>query len=309
MEQMSEPIAYLNGRFLPAVEAMIPLSDAGFVLGATVSEQLRTFAGRLFRLPEHLARMRRGLEITGLADCVDLSRVAQVAEELVAHNHRLLPAGDDLGLAILVTPGAYRTLASGDAAAATVCLHTYPLPFHLWAAGYSAGTALVTTAVEQVSPRCWPAELKCRSRMHYYLADRAAAAIDPGAKALLLDQLGHVTETATANIVVYRRGEGLITPPRSIVLAGISLAVVEELAAELTIPFREESLTLAQTAAADELLLTSTPFCVLPVIRLNGKAIGPGVPGKVFGQLLSCWSRRVGVEIGEQAGTRLNVQR
>ena len=53
---MSEPQAYLNGRFLPASQTMIPPVDAGFVLGASVTEQLRTFGGQLFRLDDHLAR-------------------------------------------------------------------------------------------------------------------------------------------------------------------------------------------------------------------------------------------------------------
>ena len=298
---MSEPIAYLNGRLLPASEATIPLWDAGFVLGATVSEQLRTFGGRLFRLPRHLARLRRSLEIVGLIEQVDLTQVARAAEQVAEHNHRLLSEGDDLGLAVLVTPGAYRTLAPDDAAGPTVCVHSYPLPFHLWADAYQHGVRLVTTTVEQVSPRAWPAELKCRSRMHYYLADRAAAAIEPGARALLLDASGYVTETATANMVMYREGVGLVTPPRSTVLPGISLDMVEELARELQVPFREDSLKLEDLAAADEILLTSTPSCLLPVTRLNGQAIGGGSTGTVFTQLLALWSGRAGLAIAQQA--------
>ena len=48
---MTEPVAYLNGLFLPAHQAALPIDDAGFVLGATVTEQLRTFRGRLFAPP------------------------------------------------------------------------------------------------------------------------------------------------------------------------------------------------------------------------------------------------------------------
>ena len=60
-----EPQAYLDGRFIPATEARIPIYDTGFALGATVTEQLRTFGGRLFRLKDHLERLGRSLEITG----------------------------------------------------------------------------------------------------------------------------------------------------------------------------------------------------------------------------------------------------
>jgi branched-subunit amino acid aminotransferase/4-amino-4-deoxychorismate lyase len=61
-----EPQAFLNGRFVPASEAMLPVYDAGFVLGTTVAEQMRTFGGRLFRLDAHLARLSHSLEIVGV---------------------------------------------------------------------------------------------------------------------------------------------------------------------------------------------------------------------------------------------------
>ena len=63
---MSEPVAFLNGRWIPASAATVSVGDAGFVLGVTVAEQVRTFAGKLFRLDDHLARLARSLEIIGL---------------------------------------------------------------------------------------------------------------------------------------------------------------------------------------------------------------------------------------------------
>ncbi len=56
-------------------------------------------------------------------------------------------------------------------------------------------------------------------------------------------------------------------------------------------------------AAADEVLLTSTSMCVLPVTRFNGRPIGAGRPGKVFGDLLAAWSRLAGVDIAGAGGT------
>ena len=228
---MNEPVAFLNGRWIPASAAAVPVCDAGFVQGAAVAEQVRTFAGKLFRLDEHLARLAQSLEIVGLRPGMTSERFAAVAEELVASNYAILPPGDDLGLSIFVTPGTYPTYAAGETTGTpTVCLHTYPLPFHLWAEKYREGQALVTTDVEQVSPRCWPAGLKCRSRMHYYLADKRAAALDPQARALLLDAQGFVTEASTANLLIYHAGRGLVSPPSAKILRGISLGVVRELA-------------------------------------------------------------------------------
>jgi branched-subunit amino acid aminotransferase/4-amino-4-deoxychorismate lyase len=298
---MDQSVAYLNGQIMPADRAVLPIDDAGFALGATVTEQLRTFAGKLFRVERHLERLGRSLDICGLASPITLAEFGRIAREIAEHNHRLLAPGDDLGLAVFVTPGPYPAIASGRRAQPTVGLHTFPLAFDLWADAYTSGVSLVLTPVEQVPAHCWPPELKCRSRMHYFLADRHAAAIERGARALLLDAAGHVTETATANVVIYQEGEGLVTPPRGTVLGGMSLEAVAELAARLGIRFGERPLLPADVASADEMLLSSTPYGIVPVTRFNGRPIGSGHPDAVFARLLAAWNELAGLDIAAQA--------
>ena len=298
---MAEALAFLNGRFVPAAEAVLPVYDAGFVQGTTVAEQLRTFGGKLFRLEAHLQRLMHSLGIVGVEPGYTTTELAATAQELVARNHAVLAAGDDLGLAMFVTPGVYPTMVASPYPGPTVCMHTNPLPFHFWADKYRGGETLVTTHVQQVSSHCWPPELKCRSRMHYYLADRAAREINPRARAILCDADGFVTEATTANLLIYRRDAGLITPPRHKILPGISMATLADLAAKLEIPFLERDFTPADMLAADEVLLTSTSPCVLPVINVNGSPIGGGVVGPIHRRLLAAWSEHVGVEIVEQA--------
>jgi branched-subunit amino acid aminotransferase/4-amino-4-deoxychorismate lyase len=273
----------------------------GFVLGTTVAEQLRTFAGKIFRLDDHLARLEQSLEIIGVDPGIDRKEMACAAAELAERNHRLLDPNDDLGLSIFVTPGQNPSYSSNVSTAPTAAMHTYALSFRMWAEKYGQGQSLVTTAIEQVSSRCWPPNLKCRSRMHYYLADREAAKIEPGARALLLDADGAVSEASTANIAIYTKADGLLAPPHAKVLPGISLAEVTRLADRLRIPNSERNLTLADVASADEVMLTSTPFCLLPVTRLNTRPIGDGSPGPVFRRILAAWSESVGVDIATQA--------
>ena len=210
------------------------------MLGATVTEQLAApFRGELFRLPEHLERFKHSLEIVGIKPQESLTDIAEIAQRIAHHNFGLVAPGDDLGLCIFATPGGYVPMAEEQIGTPILALHSYCLPFHLWADKYESGLALATTPTQQVPPECWPAELKCRSRMHYYLADREAAKLDPGARALLLDRQGFVSETSTANVVAYFASEGLVSPPRSQVLPGISLQVLIELAGRLNIPFVE----------------------------------------------------------------------
>lgn len=299
---MPGPLAYLNGKWLPLAQATVSVYDIGFVQGVTVAEQLRTFGGKLFRLDAHLDRLARSLAIIGVDMGLSRAELEQIATELAAQNHRLLEPGDDLGLTMFVTPGpqaafAHLALKSGP----TVCIHTQPLPFRTWASKYDGGDSLVVTPVMQVPAACWPSELKCRSRMHYFLADREAAAREPGARALLLDERGFVTEASTANILFYFRGEGLVSPPRERILPGVTVAVVEELAASLGIPFIHRDLTVDNFAAADEVLLCSTSPCVWSVTRLDGRPIADGKPGPFAHQLRDAWCRMVGIDIVEQA--------
>ncbi len=298
---MSEPIAYLNGQLIPASQAVLPVYDAGFVLGATVTEQLRTFGGEIFRLPEHLARLQHSLKVSGIQPRESLAEIADISQRLIANNRTLIDQDDDLGLSIFITPGPYGPLSDGFSGGPTVGLHTYRLPFRLWADAYQRGVSLATTTVQQVPSACWPPELKCRSRMHYFLADQQAAALHSGSRALLLDEHGHVSEASTANVVIWIAREGLISPPRTQVLPGISLQVLIELAGRLGLPFQERQILPGEVEKADEVLLTSTPNCLLPVTQFNGRAIDSGKPGEIFQRLISAWNEMVGLDIPEQA--------
>lgn len=301
---MPEPIAYLNGELLPASQAVIPVTDLGFMQGVTAAEQLRTFNGKLFGLDKHLDRLARSLEIIGVDPGLSRDEFAALANDLVARNYPAIPAGGDLGLSMFVTPGPYAAFAASgyvQRPGPTVGMHTYQLPFHQWAGKYETGESLVVTPFEQVPPTSIPAELKCRSRMHYYLADRAARAIEPGSRALMVDREGCATESSTANLLVFWKDEGLVSPPRHMILPGVTVAAIEELAGGLGIPFSRRRLMVDDVARADEALLCSTSPCVWAVTRLNGKPIGSGRPGETVVRLQQAWSDMVGLDIVAQA--------
>ena len=297
-----EPLAYLNGRWIPFSQAAVSVFDGGFDQGVTVAEQLRTFGGQLFRMETHLERLSRSLEIVGVDPGLPLAELGQIATELVEQNRKLIDPADDLNLTMFVTPGPYGAYAAvAGRAGPTVGIHTQPLPFGQWANKYRTGESLVVSDVMHVPARCWPPELKCRSRMHYYLADRQARQREPGSRALLLDDRGFVTEASTANVLVYYRNEGFVSPPKEHILPGVTVAVVNELAGHLGISFASRDLTVDDFARADEALLCSTSPCVLSVTRLNGHPIGTGQPGSVAQRLLDAWSKMVGFDIEAQA--------
>jgi branched-subunit amino acid aminotransferase/4-amino-4-deoxychorismate lyase len=249
-----------------------------------------------------LERLANSLQIVGLDPGLPLTELGEIAQQLIQKNRPLIDPEDDLGVTIFITPGNSATYSAVAARSGpTVCVHTQPLSFVHWADKYRTGDSLVVTDVVQVPAECWPRELKCRSRMHYYLADLKARQIQPGARALLLDENGLVTEASTANVVIYTASEGLISPPKEQILPGVSVAVLEELAKDVGIPFVHRELTVAQVASAAEVLLCSTSPCVWSATQLNGKQIGEGQPGPICRRLRAAWSQLVGIDIAAQS--------
>ncbi len=296
LSRMNLGQAYLNGAWLSASELAIPVGDLGFVLGVTVVERLRTFNARPFRVDEHLSRLRRSIEIVGWDAAALIAEVRDAIAAFADINAELVAAGDDWNIAALITPGA-----TADAARPTVCIHGGPIPFAAWAHKFETGVEVCITDIRQTPANCWPPELKCRSRMHYYLADQEAARRRPGARALLLDQRGFLGEASTANVIAYFKDRGLVTPRLDGVLPGISQQFLFEIADELGIPHREADILPAELAAADEAFLTSTSICIQPVVRQDGKPIADGQPGPTYRQLLNAWSESVGVDVAAQA--------
>lgn len=297
---MTGEIAWIDGAFVTRAELALPVGDAGFVLGATVTEQLRTFRGTLFLPDEHARRLTESLAAIGIEPPLAVDALMRAASDVATHNHRLTHDGGDLGVVTFVTPGDLPAQHGGRAARPRAIVHSFPLAFPLWARAYDEGVALRGVNVRQVPEECWPIRAKTRSRLHYFLADREAHRLEPGARAVLCHGDGRVSETSTANIAIVRDG-AILTPPPADALPGVSLGFARQLAEATGMRWSERSLTAADLSAADEILLTSTPNCILPATRFDGVSVGRGTPGPVYGSLLAAWGRHVGLDIVAQA--------
>lgn len=300
---MPESIAYVGGRFVPVSQAALHVFDLGVVSGASATEMVRTFAHRPFRLEDHLERLMESARGLYIVPPLSRDELSDVTRRVVEHNAPLVPASHDLGITIFITAGRNAIYLSAEdrrrANPPTVCVHTFPLPFELWADKLEFGQHLVTPDVRQIPAESIDPRIKCRSRVHWRIADHQARSIASDATAVLLDRDGFLTETATANLFVVQGGR-IMTPPATKTLEGISQKMVRELAEELGIPYEVRDLRPDDLAAADEAFTSSTPSCLLPCTRFQQRAIGDGRPGPVFRRLLEAWSRAVGVEIVRQ---------
>jgi branched-chain amino acid aminotransferase len=298
---MSEALAYLHGRLVPQSQAGLALHDAGFVMGATVTDLCRTFQHRLYRWPDHLARFLASIRLAQIDCPLDDGAIAARADELVTHNAALLPGAHDLALVMFATPGpiGYYLGATGGAGdgPATFGMHTFPLPLARYRPWIEHGASLIVSDVRQIPPGCIDPHIKMRSRLHWWLADREARRRQPGAIAVLLDEAGNLTETAAANLLLVRDGT-VLSPRRESILDGISRRVVIEMCAQLEVPYDERNLSVTDLLSADEAWLTSTPYCLVGVSQVNGKRIP--WPGAVYQRLVKAWSTLVGLEIHGQ---------
>jgi len=303
---MSEPIAIIDGHVCPASNARISVCDLGLVMGAAVTEMIRTFSHRPFRVDEHLQRLMRGLQSAGFPNGIVPQMLRDQVLEVIRHNAAAINPQDDLGVVVFVTAGKNLTYlgAAGRAAARkpTQCVHSFPLPFELWADKMAAGQHLVVPSVRQMPAESMDPRIKSRSRMHWYLADQQARLVDDQAAALLLDRNGNVTETSTGNVFVVQ-DRTLRTPSPHMSLDGVSQQVVCELARQIGLDYRSCELQPIDVLNADEVFTSSTPYCVMPVTRFNGQPIGTGRPGPVFESIVRAWNNLVGLDIMRQMQT------
>ena len=287
---MTQPLVYVNGQFTPGPLAVIA-ADAGFVFGATVTDLVRTFNRKLYRLDDHLARFLASCNLCRVPLPIGDEDLCAAAKRLVDHDTE----SRELALVLLATPGPIGHYAgSAESGRPTVMMHTFPLPFDRYRKVFTDGASLVVPPTRPIPSDCIDPRAKMRSRMHWWIAEQQAHDIDPNASALLVDPAGHVTETAAANLLIVKDG-AVLTPPRGTVLNGVSLQVIEELCRELGIPFAERPLTIAECQSADEAMISCTSFCVAGVRRLDGVELS--WPGPVWRRLLAAWSQRVKVDI------------
>lgn len=301
---MAAPVAFLNGVYLPADRAGLPLHDAGFVQGATVTDLVRTFRHQPFRWEQHLTRFRESCRQCRVPMPHSDREITGWMRELVARNAELLPPGADLGIVLFATPGPighYAGLPGGPGdGPPTFGMHSFPLPFARYRRMFAEGGRLVVPTVRQVPQNCVSLRAKQRSRMHWWLAQCEAHDVDPMADALLLDEMGCVTETASANLLVVLNGD-VLTPRGESVLGGVTLRVVREICAGLGIGFYEESLTPADCHAAEEIMLTCTSWCVAGVSRFDGRPVP--WPGPIYEKIARAFDAVVGLDYrGQIAG-------
>lgn len=280
-------IAYVNGRFSPLEQATISIEDRGFQFGDGVYEVVRTYGGVPFRLHDHLLRLQSSARVVSIP--VPLS--ATEWEALIREGVQRSQHAECL---------VYIQLTRGVAPRA----HLFPSP--------SKPTVVMTfreivetdgvllregvPAVTLPDLRWGRCSVKSLNLLANILAKQEAH--DAGAREAILVKDGLVTEGCSSNVCLVR-DRTVITPPLSDqLLAGVTRAVVLELARKAGIVVDEREVPQEELTLVDELFLIGTTIEVLPVSRLNNVPVGRRTPGPVTQTVSNAFQRCILSETG-----------
>lgn len=295
-----ERVAYLNGQFVPESEAKISIHDLGFVYGDAVYDTARTFAGKLFKLKEHVERLYRTLRYVAIDPGHAPEEMTRLTEELVERNLPFLRDGHDFWVTQRISRGLAHY--EGDARpyeGATVVIECVPLPLASRAHYFRDGIPVVTPSVRRVAPEALSPRAKTTNYLNMTLGDLEAKAQNPKNWAVLLDHRGNLCEGIGANVFLVQDGK-VRTPTEEHVLPGVSRATVIEICRDEGIPLEECDLALHDAYVAEECFLTSTSLCLCPVTSFNGRRMAGGVFGPVTRRIADAYSRLVGLDFVQQ---------
>jgi D-alanine transaminase len=272
------PLVYLNGAFLPPDQAKVSAFDRGFVFGDGVYEVIPVYGGRLFRLPQHLARLDASLDSIRLANPLAAADWQRVCARLID-----AAGGGDLSLYLQVTRGpAPRDHAFPPEVQPTVFAYAAPLKYP--DAQQLAGGVDAITVPDIRWLRC---DIKAIALLPNVLLRQQA--IEAGAAEAILIRDGLMTEGSASNIFVVTHGV-LVTPPRGrFILPGVTRDLVLELARAHGVPCEERAVNEVELRAAEELMLSSSTKELLPITRLDGQTVGSGRPGAVHARLYALY--------------------
>ena len=297
---MSEFTYWVNGEFLPASQATLPLNSRGYRLGDGVFDTERTFKGKIFRLKAHLECLERSLKMTRIDPGLTMAELAEFSEETVARNRHLLEEYGDFWVTQTISRGAGRNPL--DAGPAHVSIIVDSLPFDRYAPYDEKGIALVAPSVRTTAQAGLDPKVKAVSRLNMVLADLEARQADPEALTLLIDEEGNLAEVLYGNLFVVRDGQ-IRTPAGRAILEGVSRATTLELVGKAGLEVREAQLQPYDLYTAAEAFITTTSYCLLPVASLNGSSIGKASPGPITKRLMAAWNELAGLDIAEQMRT------
>jgi branched-chain amino acid aminotransferase len=282
-ERNRDLIVNVGGKLTHRDRAIVSPFDSAVQGGDAVWEGLRLYAGRIFRLEQHLARLRDSAKALAFAQIPS-------AEEITEQIHRTVAANgmwDGVHIRLTLTRGVKITSGMdprlNQAGPTLIVLAEYKDPVY-----DPSGITLITASVRRPAPDCLDPKIHHTNLLPSILA-KIEANVAGADDAVMLDHRGFIAETNATHIFMVTGGT-LATPTTVSCPEGITRGAVLDLAASAGIASRTGDYTLPELYTADEAFVTGTMGGLAPVVRVDGRVIGDGTPGPVTKRLTALFA-------------------
>ncbi|MBP6342539.1 MAG: branched-chain-amino-acid transaminase [Candidatus Omnitrophica bacterium] len=283
---------YIDGEFYEKEQAKISVYDHGFLYGDGAFEGIRSYGGLVYKFEEHLDRLLESLHTL-------MIRLPMTRKELSDAVIKTLKVNklNDAYIRLIVSRGVGDLgldprKCKGNASVVIITDKIALYPAEL----YQKGMEIITVPTVKNHPEALNPELKSLNYLNNILAKIEASNVGYN-EAIMLDHNGYVTECTGDNIFILK--DGVLSTPTNGRLKGITRQAVIELAQESKIEVQERLFTRHEVFNAHECFLTGTAAEIIPVVKLDGRMIGDGKPGKVTLKLIKAFkemTRKDGVK-------------
>ena len=274
---------YIDGNFLDREDAKVSVFDHGLLYGDGVFEGIRAYNGRIFRLRKHVERLFRSAKAILLPIPASMEEMCEIVRLTCAEN-----GIEDGYVRLLVTRGEgslgldVRSCKRSSIIAIAGAIRLYPPEY------YERGLRIATASTTRNLQNAVNPAIKSLNYLNNVLA-KIEANIAGCEEAILLNAEGFVTECTGDNLFIVNERK-LYTPPLAAgALYGITRKVAIELSREAGLEVAEENLSRYDVFVADECFLTGTGAEIVPVVEVDRRRIGEGVPGPVTRRLVAAY--------------------
>ena len=274
---------FVDGKFVDEKKAVVSVFDHGLLYGDGVFEGIRAYNGRVFKLSEHVDRLFYSAKAILLKIPMSHRSICEAVRAACKRNKIR-----DGCIRLVVTRGAGtlgldpNRCSNPQVIIIADKIQLYPETF------YKKGLEIVTVPTTRNHTNAVNPAIKSLNYLNNILAK--IEAINAGCvEAIMLNSQGFVAECTGDNVFMLKGGE-LLTPPLAAgALYGITRSVAIELAESLGIKAKEPNLTRYDLYNADEVFITGTAAEVVPVVKIDGRQIGSGKPGKLTKKLIKAY--------------------
>lgn len=262
---------FLNSKFVKKEQAKISVFDHGFLYGDGVYETLRTYGGKVWQIDGHLKRLDRSAKILGLEIPYSRNQIKIFLNKLLKMNGFVLTAGgvNEARIRITLTRGV-NDFDFVTCKKPTLIMVAQPLVLEPKAV-YEKGVKVVSFKMERILPQA-----KTASLLPLILANRYGVA-KKAYETIFVSDDGYVREGTITNVFMVKNGK--VFTPRNNILLGTTSMAIEKICKKNAITLQRKDFKIDQLYNTEEVFIANAPRGIIPVVKVDKKVIGNGVPG------------------------------